>query len=43
MLIRPVLGEETANIVSAYAAQTGLEESIKQQFWGREMNSIRGY
>ncbi len=33
MLIKLVLGEETINIISAYAPQIGLVESLKQNFW----------
>ena len=39
MLIKLVLEEETINIVSAYASQIGLEESIKKTIW-EDMDEI---
>ena len=33
ILIRLVVGDSVLNVISAYAPQVGLSESIKMQFW----------
>ncbi|XP_077223408.1 uncharacterized protein LOC143857020 [Tasmannia lanceolata] len=39
ILIKLVLGEETINVISAYAPQIGLNYSVKRQFWD-DMNEV---
>jgi hypothetical protein len=33
ILVRLVVGDMTLNVISAYAPQVGLSESVKRQFW----------
>ena len=39
MLIKLILGEETINLISAYAPQIRLEEYIKRKF-GEDMDEL---
>ena len=33
ILVKLVIGDMVLNVISAYAPQVGLDESVKRQFW----------